>query len=204
MMRISFDFDDTLLDTRRVFVNVLNRIHGTNHQLDSLLEYYLAGTFGRTSDYLEQVFTDHLDELHELNPLPGVVDTIRRLEARGDQLTILTARPDIHMPPLHQWLRRHGLPAAHVINAPKSGEKALRAAEERMELHVDDNPRHALAIAARNIRVLLLDRPYNRTCEASNITRVADWPAIADFLFSSNKCQAVLSRQETAVGSPVH
>jgi uncharacterized HAD superfamily protein len=108
------------------------------------------------------------------------------------------------MPALHQWLRRHGLPTERVINAPKSGEKAVRAAEAGIELHVDDNPRHAMAIAACNIRVLLLDRAYNRTCEAPNITRVPDWHAISEILLSPKACPAVSSRRETAGCSPNH
>jgi uncharacterized protein len=183
MMHIGIDFDDTLLDTRRVFVRILNRIHGSNHQLEDLHDYYLMNTFGCTSEYLESVFTQHFEELHAPEPFPGVQSTIKQAQSRGHTITIITARPAIHMPPLHQWLARHSLPGDRVISASKSGEKALRAAEANIDIFVDDNPRHALALAARGIRVLLLDRPYNRNCQDPNITRVPDWTSIREILF---------------------
>ena len=184
-MHIGLDFDDTLLDTRRVFVGILNRIHGTNHQLEALQDYYLMNTFGCTMEYLESVFTEHFEELHAMDPFPGVQTTIQQALARGHVITVITARPEIHMPPLRQWLARHHLPGDRVISASQSGEKARRAAEAKIDVFVDDNPRHALALAARGIRVLLLDRPYNRQCQDSHITRVADWQAVSQILVPS-------------------
>jgi uncharacterized HAD superfamily protein len=198
-MHIGIDFDDTLLDTRRVLVGILNRLHGTNHQLESLQDYYLMGTYGCTSEYMESVFTQHFDELHAPAPFPDVQTTIQQLQARGHAITIITARPAIHMPPLHEWLARHHLPGDRVISASKSGEKALRAAESNIDIFIDDNPRHALALATRGIRVLLLDRPYNRTCQATCITRVPHWNAIRDFLISSPKDE-VTALDPTQIG----
>jgi len=185
MMHIGIDFDDTLLDTRRVFVQILNRIHGTHHQLEDLHDYYLMNTFGCTSEDLESIFTEHFDELHAMEPFTGVQATIKAAQAHGHTITIITARPLVHMPQLHRWLARHNLPGDRVISASKSGEKALRAAEAKIDIFVDDNPRHALALAARGIRVLLLDRPYNRNCQDPHITRVPDWNAIRKFLVPS-------------------
>ena len=190
MMHIGIDFDDTLLDTRRVFVRILNEIHGTNHQLEDLHDYYLMGTFGCTAEYLESVFTRHFEELHASEPFPGVQTAIKQAQTCGHVITIITARPAIHMPPLYQWLARHDLPSDRVISASKSGEKALRAAEAKIDIFVDDNPRHALALAARGIRVLLLDRPYNRNCQDPNITRVPDWTAIREILVPSTEDEA--------------
>lgn len=191
MRRLGIDFDDTLLDTRRVFLNLLNRAYGTHHTYESAQQYYLDSTFGCTSEDLERLFSQNFDELHNLDPLPGVASTLLRARNSGHQLTLITARPAIHMPPLYAWVARHHLPIHHIISAPKSGEKALRAFESGIELFIDDNPRHALAIAARNIPVLLLDRPYNQACAGPLITRVPDWHAIAQNLFDfpTNKTQ---------------
>ena len=184
MIHLGIDFDDTLLDTRRVFLAILNRAFGTQHTYASAQQYYLDSTFGCTSADLERIFSENFDELHNLDPLPGAADMLLRAHAQGHRLTLITARPPIHMPPLHEWVARHHLPMDTIISAPKSGEKALRAAELGIDLFIDDNPRHALAIADKQIPVLLLDRPYNQTCAGPRITRVPDWHAVASVLFA--------------------
>jgi len=187
MIHLGIDFDDTLIDTRRVFIDVLNRHFGTAHTYDSARDYYLAETCGTTSAELERIFTENFEPLHAMAPFPGVTATLHRARQHGHQLTIITARPAVHMPPLYDWLARHNIQVDHVISAPKSGEKALRAHESGIDLFIDDNPRHALAIAARNIPVLMLNRPYNQTCANPLITRVPDWHAIAEKLFPTEQ-----------------
>ncbi len=190
MMHLGIDFDDTLLDTRRVFLTILNREFGTAHSYDALQDYYLASTWGCTSDDLDRIFCQHFDELHALDPLHGVSETLQRARAARHRLTIITARPTVHMPPVYEWLARHQIIVDNVVSAPKSGEKALRAAENGIDLFVDDNPRHAVAISTRNIPVLLIDRPYNKQCQGNLITRVSNWDAIAGKLFGH--LQAIL------------
>ena len=183
-LRIGLDFDDTLLDTRRAYLGVLNRIHGTDYQADQLTDYSFKILFNCADEHIVDTFTEHFDECHRMGPFPGVIETLTQAGAMGHRFTIITARPEIHMPPLREWVSRHGIKAEKAISAPKPGEKAEQAAREGVDLFVEDNPRHAEMISAKGIRVLLLDRLYNRVCEGPNITRVRDWNEISDILLA--------------------
>jgi uncharacterized protein len=183
-MHIGLDFDDTLLDTRRAFLAVLNRVFATDHQCDLVGEFSFRKLFDCTQERVFDLFIESFDEIHGVDPFPGVQVTLKELTAQGHRLTIITARPAIHMPPLPGWLKRHGIHVDHVISAPSAGDKAQHAVRERLDIFVEDSPKHALSVAAAGVRVLLMDRLYNRECQDPNMTRVRDWKDISEILLA--------------------
>ena len=110
-----FDFDGTLVDSMATFGSVMIRIldeQGVSYGEDIIKIITPLGYHG-TAKYFRELGIDlSADELvammneyarpdyeNKIEAKEGVIDTLRRLRARGDSLNILTASPHIMLDP---------------------------------------------------------------------------------------------------------
>jgi hypothetical protein len=95
---------------------------------------------------------------------PDAAALLRELDAAGHEIYIVTGRSAAGEPLIRGWLRRHGLEpsVAGVRMAPPglrpSQHKLATARIERLDAHIDDDPRTAYYLAANGVaRVFLYD-----------------------------------------------
>lgn len=172
--KIGLDFDDTLMPTRQVIVAHFNKIFGKDIGLDELTEYYFGPQWGVTGQDFARIFEENEEAFHSAKPLPGVLETINRFRDRCE-FFLITGRPEPWLDSARKWLLRHDIPVKAIHSAERTADKARLAFQEGITLFIEDNPKVANDLAEKGIQVILLDTPYNKSCNHPNITRVKDW-----------------------------
>jgi uncharacterized HAD superfamily protein len=181
---IGLDFDDTLVDMRKSIVQILNKLHREDLIFEEIKEYGVSDLYGYTFEEFIEFFTENQKDLHNISPFPFLLEVLTGLR-HNSKLSIMTSRPPEWMESASNWVKDNNLPIDEIMCASifKNG-KAECASIHNVSLFIEDNPEHALALANSDIRVLLLDKPYNRDCKHSLITRVKDWEEIGRLLLS--------------------
>lgn len=153
-----FDFDGTLVDSMPTFVSVMLRIldengikypddvvktitplgyHGTAKYLIELgVKMKLEEITAKMTEYATRAYRDEIGEK------TGVIDTLKKLKARGDDLNILTASPHTMLDPC---LKRLGIYELFTnvwscddFGTTKADPEIYRAAAKRMGVEVED------------------------------------------------------------------
>ena len=167
-MRIYVDFDDCLCETGRAFSRLALEM------------------FGRQVPY-ERMRYFELDRSFDLN-----AEEYGRFMLRGHEVSIITGRPSGVYEPSRIWLDAHGLKNAGLYCLNKYGrDHFIRNSGSTLELEdyyrmefdfaVEDSPKaFGLFGHLPELRVLVLDRPWNRDCAFpnGNYQRCADWESI--------------------------
>lgn len=153
-----FDFDGTLVDSMPTYVSVMKRIleeNGVPFE-DSLVKVITPLGYGGTAKYYaeklgvaateeELIETMHRYAVEEYTyrvpPKEGLVETVRALKARGDDLNVLTASPHAALDPCLKRLGIYDL-FTHVwssedFGTTKADPEIYRMAAERMGVSVD-------------------------------------------------------------------
>jgi hypothetical protein len=115
---------------------------------------------------LKQEFRESGLEGRDADPLPGAVEFVRRLKARGYHVCLLTSRPGHRVrrlvPDTLEWLERHGVPYdACLFDRGKRERLAELVYRDRVVAFLEDSPEQAVRIADLGIPVWLRRAPYN-------------------------------------------
>jgi uncharacterized HAD superfamily protein len=189
--RLYVDLDDVLAETTSRFPAVVERLFGRTTTFEEIDTFHLDVAFGLDEEQTQRL-VDHVHEgdwLLEIEPRPGAVEVLRRWQAAGHEIRVVTGRPPRSHEPSVEWLVRHGVPHAHFHLCDKYGRfeangSVLSLDEVRaldFDLAVEDSAEMAGLLAGWGVEtVLLLDRPWNRARELpAGVRRVADWAEIA-------------------------
>ncbi len=180
-MRIVLDCDDVLADFVSGLGEVYNRKYGTSYKLDDFGPDPTHWVKLLGPKAIGQMYTlfNNGELAWNLKPIPGSVETLQQLHAKGDELHVVTSRNHL---PLHitpRWLEReYGKVIQDVIYAkltpdddrPTKGEICQRL---KADLAVDDITRHVEDVSSYGIPCLLYDQPWNREYVGNGlVTRV--------------------------------
>lgn len=197
-VRLYVDLDDVLCETARAFLRVLERRHGRRLELEDLTEFDLGRTLGLETGELDRFLAEvHRPEvMGELEPVSGALETLRSWRRHGWEIVVVTGRPPSARPVSERWLVRHAVPHDGLLFVDKYGHSSAWAgdgdavapaalAAEGFALAVEDAPKMALFLATElDTRVLLLDRPWNRSGDleaatAGRLERCIGWSEVA-------------------------
>ncbi|UJF32225.1 5' nucleotidase, NT5C type [Paenibacillus hexagrammi] len=182
MIHIGLDFDDTLIDTRKSIVRVLNKQLNRNIMFDEVTIYEISELYGQTFEEFKGFFISNQDELHKIEPYPFIKETISRL-ADKVKFTIMTGRPVEWMDSLKKWVKENNLKVESSLCASQFENGKLECAKlNDVSLFIEDHPTHALSLADGGVNVLLIDKPYNQECQHQRITRVKDWTEVGKII----------------------
>lgn len=178
MIHIGIDFDDTLMDTRRSIVQLLNHKHNKSLKFEEIAEYGVSSLYNYSFKEFQAFFTNHLHELHTIKPEPFVKETLIALGGTH-KCSVITGRPTEWMESASDWITSNDLSIQHIFCASDyTGGKAECAAFHEVTHFIEDRSNDAISLAENGIDVFLLDKPYNRECRHARITRVQDWQEI--------------------------
>lgn len=157
-MRLGIDADGVLADFDKSMVD------GYNEQFGASLEYkeithwdaFESLTGWTHQQWWDWVVRDHPRVFLDAPPLPGAIDAVRKLQARGHEICIISAKPKWAATHLVEWLHNHGVPYDEVHVTSKKPFVVC-------DVYVDD--------ALHNCRELL------RASEAM-IIQYAAWPYV--------------------------
>ena len=75
-----------------------------------------------------------------LDPYPGALDALRRLDAEGHDLVILTTKPDFSVDDTYDWLALHEVPSVEVHILTRETPRASTSETFRRDLAILATP----------------------------------------------------------------
>ena len=107
MLRIAFDFDETLFPTLEKVLEIYNKRHNTNIELTTITTYNLYENFSSdTADELLSIFVDK-DVYSNLQPYKGAVKAVKTIVERGHEVYIATSTDVRNMEWKEELLQKH-------------------------------------------------------------------------------------------------
>jgi uncharacterized HAD superfamily protein len=180
---ITFDIDGTLAETFTGFHDFIATTFNINRSdVREHIDYhdplgsYPSEHHERIRPYLTAVFQygEH-GVLSQAATLPHALATLHALHDRNLVRGYVTRRNPRLKPLTQAWLDDCGFPAKPLIHVEENEPKSVRVRELGADVMVEDAPHEAEEIASAGLKVILIDRPYNREVTGTGITRVHNW-----------------------------
>jgi uncharacterized HAD superfamily protein len=189
-MNIGIDIDEVLCYTNDHFLEEFNLKHNTNFKKKQLLDYYYNHLVGFESKYVINEIVNHLiNNSEEYDIIEDSKEVLTKLK-QDNKLFIITARKEIlFLEKTTNWLKRHfgeNFFEEIIFSTKNHEEKYCKSdicTKYNIDIMIEDAPHHALKCADKNIKVFLMNRPWNKSLkEHDNITRVNSWREIEEKL----------------------
>ena len=202
-MKIYVDFDDCLCETARSFSDLAAEMFNKNVPYEEIKYFELDKSFGLNDEQYEQfMIRGHIPEvLLSYEETHGAPSVINEWLDCGHEVSVITGRPASAFEPSRMWLDNHGLQNVPLFCLNKYGRNSfLKSSEFSLELEdyykmkfdfaVEDSPKAFQYFEhLPELRVLVFDRPWNRSCEFPNgqFTRCFDWEDIRRIVAESTE-----------------
>lgn len=189
-VHVYVDVDDVLAETTRAIHALARSAFGSVVTFDDMVDFDLANSLGLDAREHARLWNAIHEEhfLGALDPMPGAVSTLSSWHASGARISVVTGRPPDSRAVTEAWLGRSALPYHRLEMVDKYGRHGEVGgptlddlAGRDYSLVVEDAPGMAEFFVERTEAVVLLvDRPWNRSCDVAHerLHRVADWRAI--------------------------
>ena len=201
-MRIYIDFDDVLCETARALSEMAKEVFKRDVPYEQITVFDLRHAFSLSGDEIDHLMdlAHEIEFLEKLEPTPGAVDALKRLLEMGHDVVIVTGRPSYCHEGSIRWLKRFRLESLEVIYVDKYGRAPKVTSEGAppmltlgefnrlsFDIAIDDSPAALdLLTALDNCRVIIYDRPWNRSYQAQkSMQRFSGWADILGFLSAS-------------------
>lgn len=184
-MRIAIDLDDVLSSFIAEFLRWYNTKYGTSWQFEDFADYHWSNWMNITREQaIKAVHNFFLTpEFANLPVIPGAQEFIRRL-ANQHELHIVTSRQYVAETITYAWLEKNfpgvfrGVLFANHYSM--DGSPALTKGElceqASCELIIDDDSRHIGALVEHHIKMVLIDKPWNKNDQLpAGVIRVYNW-----------------------------
>lgn len=185
-MKIGFDIDDTICNTRHTAVRFYNERFQKNLTQDDVDQickavqiysaYGLDFATGRNA-WMELKFSI----FEACEPFHAASEIVNKLVHDGHEIFYITAREADTKEASIAWLKQHNFPfkAENFYIGMQDHEKIDIAKQLSLDLFFDDKPHVLDTFADSTIRVVLHDMCYNRD---STHPRILNWSEINSFL----------------------
>ncbi|MBR4513685.1 MAG: 2-dehydropantoate 2-reductase [Lachnospiraceae bacterium] len=193
-MNIYVDYDDCLCETGRSFSALVYELFKINVPYEKMRYFNLQKAF----DLDDEQYALLLERGHEPDVIlsyeetPGASAVINEWLKKGHNVSVITGRPFNTYEPSRIWLDRHGFENVKLYCLDKYGrEQMLKDSEFSLEIEdylkmkfdfaIEDSPSaFRFFDHLPDLKVLVFDRPWNRTAELvnDNYRRCADWEII--------------------------
>jgi len=189
---IYVDMDDVICETARHCIHLVEREFGKRVGFEELTHFDLGASCRLEPDEREHLYRviHEPEELLSLTPIPDAVATLSQWVELGYEIAIVTGRPPSTIEASQSWLERYEVPHVSLTMVDKYGrfetfgtsaialqELAARSYAFAVE---DSLPVAHFLAAEMDLRVLLIDRPWNRSDTThTNVTRHHTWRGIA-------------------------
>lgn len=126
---------------------------------------------------IEEIFTRfHEESIPRLPVAPAAKPVLTWLRSRY-RILIITARRSYSRPQTLRWLTDHGLPFDALYHTEEKDQ-----VKDGIVAAIDDHPHHITAYLQQDIRVFVMDQPWNRIDMSPSVIRVSGWDALWHWL----------------------
>lgn len=192
-MHIGVDLDSVLADLMTPILGYHNRVYKTNHHIDQHRVYSLSILWNCSNEETLKRIHDFYasSDFLTTKPIPGAKKGIKYLSGKH-QLSIITSRPHSISNLTKNWVDKHFPKRFQTIH--ETNWVAKNQAEPRqkksdvckhlgIEVIIEDALEFAFDCASNNIRVILMNMPWNQTkVLPKNITRMYNWKEVTNLL----------------------
>lgn len=128
-------------------------------------------------ELIEEIFSRfHEESIPRLPLFPGAKQALAVIHRRY-RIIIVTARRPHSRPQTLQWLEKHGIPFDALYHTEEKTE-----IPESITAAIDDHPHHIEGYRTLGMQVFVMDQPWNRMIEHSDVIRVKGWDALLQWL----------------------
>jgi uncharacterized HAD superfamily protein len=189
-MKIGVDMDSVVADIMSPLIDFHNKKYKTSIKFTDHVTFSIEKVWNCT----EEEAIDRIIEFNnspfmdEIKPMPGSIEGIKHLSS-FHELHIITSRSNTTEKITDLWIKKHFPNIFKTINhTNQSGKKESKKIKKSevakklgINLFIEDHLEYALDCASLDIRVLLMNMPWNQTKNLpKNIIRVYSWKEIID------------------------
>jgi len=186
-IKIGIDLDEVLAEFNLLFLDYFNQTKNTNWKFKDITDNHFENIFDISFEEIKQILNNFSKEGHISNiiPVENSVSSIEKL-SKECELFIITARPKEEDKETREWIVKNfksNFKEIYSVGISHGGKVFKNKGEFVQELglnfFIEDMIKHAIDISKRNIKVFLLDKPWNQEENLpENIYRVKDWNEI--------------------------
>jgi uncharacterized HAD superfamily protein len=182
--RLGLDIDEVQVQLLAPFLEFYNGKYGTSFCTDQFhcFDWWTILNIPKEQAYEES--TQFISSrVHPLPLIEGVSEAISQLSRKYELHTITDRRP-VYDEHTHQIIALHSIPVDRLHYASATGRtKAQVLKSNQIPRIIEDNAEIAHDCAQQGIDVILLDQPWNRSCQQHpNIQRKRNWTEICEYL----------------------
>lgn len=170
-MNIGIDIDDVLAEFQIPFLKFYNNKHATFFQKKDIHKYDYTKIFNISyEDLVKNIYEFYqTKEFEQLLPSKDSRRVIRSLKDEH-KLYVITSRPFFLKKKTHLWIEKHYprcfQKVLHTNQFSPKGElsisKTSMCKENHISILIDDAPDYVLDAAQNGLRVILLEKPWNK------------------------------------------
>lgn len=187
MYKIGCDLDGCIFNTIPLYIEICNRLTGTNYTLEDMKEYELEAIPEWGHEVAEAAIISVLASgtYPLIKGAVGALERIRTFRNMDFSITFLTARRNMLYKNTKSYLYQAFSRPLVLVTEILSQTKWLYVQRAQLDFFIEDCWEEAIRIAASTkCKVFLMDYPYNQApsrlygWEAKRIIRVKDWNEI--------------------------
>ena len=183
-MKIGIDVDGVIAKFQEAFLSWHNDVNDTNYTIDEITHFNFSRCFEGTETEWNQKVVDFYNSewFDAIEPVAGSKEAVSRISVKHG-IQVVTSRLSLKSGVTNRWLARHfptfeGIHYTERNPVDDHGAKSTICKRLGLTVIIEDSAHHAEDCAINGIRVLLLDKPWNRRLSGERITRVQNWTEI--------------------------
>jgi uncharacterized HAD superfamily protein len=181
-LRIGIDLDDVVFEFVKPLLEFFNKSYSREIKFEDVNSYGFSKVFGVESKELENFIQSMITDDFQLNMnlCEFAKEVILKLSKNND-IYFITSRgcKGGTEESLNKHFSEYELIFSFNPYIKIGGElKSKICLDKKIDFMIEDSRRHALDCAEAEIKVLLLDKPWNQNFEHENVIRVKDWNEI--------------------------
>jgi len=186
-MIIGLDLDEVLADFINNFLAYYNNINKTSFKQEEIYDYNIFKVWKQPKEKIMKSIYDFYKTpyFENIKPISGAVEGVEILSQKHE-LKIITSRQNDIKQKTIKWIEKY-FPnkfsqtyfTNHFSFNGSSSKKSEICLSENVDIMIEDSPEHAIDCASVSTKVMLLNRPWNKSNKFSkNILRVQSWKEI--------------------------
>jgi DNA polymerase II large subunit len=183
-MKIAVDVDDVLCETVKYFLKIAEK-DGVKKKFEDFYCYNFWEVCGISKERSIELFNEisSNESAGEIELIEGAKEGLDKI-SRNNEIIFITSRPIGFRKHTIDFIKnRFKISSPFVLfssdfHGGKGNKKSEFCKKEGIEIIVEDQENISLDCAENGIRVLLLDKPWNKKVNHENIIRCKDWAEV--------------------------
>ena len=179
-MRIGIDIDDTITNTTSLMDEYAKRYDNTVKINNN--EYYMKDRYNWTFQKVESFWKQCIEDiLSNVSTKEDAVKYINKLYDEENDIYLITARSSrysVNVPEITtNYMDKLGIKYNYLIM--NSWDKNRVCLDHKIDIMIDDSPKHASECAEDNIEFIIMDNEYNKDVD---VTRAHNWKEVYEII----------------------